>query len=372
MPVEHVYVHVPFCARRCAYCDFSIAVRRVVPVDDFLAGISRELELRFPATAPLPVESIYLGGGTPSRLGGEGITRLLHMLRGRWTPTPGAEITLEANPEDVTPDEVRSWVDAGVNRISLGAQSFDPAVLVWMHRVHDADAIGRAAKAIRDGGIGSWSLDLIYALPTEVSRDWQRDLELAIALEPDHLSAYGLTVEQGTALDRWRARGLAHDADESTYEREFLQADERLTAAGYEHYEVSNFARAGARAKHNSSYWRSVPYAGLVPSAHEFDGASRRWNRREYVAWQRTLAGGTDPIEGSEALTPSQSEIEKVYLGLRSDSGVEVDSRDVDLVNSWVGAGWAQLSAGVVKLRPLGWLRLDALAAALTDRRSRY
>jgi oxygen-independent coproporphyrinogen-3 oxidase len=367
-----VYVHVPFCARRCAYCDFSIAVRRVVPVDDFLTGISRELELRFPTASPHPVQSIYLGGGTPSRLGAEGIARLLELLRRRWEPAPGAEITLEANPEDVTPEEVRAWVAAGVNRISLGAQSFDPSVLAWMHRVHDADAIGKAALAIRDGGIGSWSLDLIYALPPEVSRDWQRDLESAIALEPDHLSAYGLTVEQGTALDRWRQRGLAHDADETTYEREFLQADERLTAAGYEHYEVSNFARTGARARHNSSYWRRVPYAGLGPSAHEFDGASRRWNRREYVTWQRTLAQGCDPIEGSELLTGTQAAIESVYLGLRSDSGVEVDSRDVDLVNSWVAAGWADVKANVVKLRPLGWLRLDALAAALTDRRSRY
>jgi oxygen-independent coproporphyrinogen III oxidase len=372
MKVEHVYIHVPFCARRCAYCDFSIAVRRVVPVDDFLQGISLELAQRFPAATPQPVRSIYLGGGTPSRLGGEGIARLLDLLRTRWQPAADAEITLEANPEDVTTNEVRAWAGAGVNRISLGAQSFDAAVLAWMHRVHDASAIGRAAESIREGGINSWSLDLIYALPPEVSRDWPRDLELAIALGPDHLSAYGLTVERGTALDRWRQRGLAHDADETTYEREFLQADERLAAGGYEHYEVSNFARSGRRALHNSSYWRRVPYVGLGPSAHEFDGASRRWNRREYVAWLRALTGGRDPVEGSEVLSQSQAEIERVYLGLRSDFGVEIDSRDVDLVNSWVAQGWAYTNADVVKLRPLGWLRLDALAAALTDRRSRY
>jgi oxygen-independent coproporphyrinogen III oxidase len=372
---RHVYLHVPFCARRCAYCDFSIAVRRVVPVADYVEGIARELALRFPSTGSLPrwdAETLYLGGGTPSRLGGEGVARLLGAVRERVTLLPGAELTLEANPEDVTPDALAAWRDAGVNRLSLGGQSFDEGVLRWMHRGHDAAAIVRAVEQARDAGFAHVSFDLIFALPPALGRDWTRDLERAIALAPSHLSLYGLTVEPGTPLGRWRDRGETAEAPEEQYEREFLEAHDRLTAAGFAHYEVSNFAGSGGPSRHNGAYWRGVAYAGLGPSAHEFDGAVRRWNVAPYAEWLRRLRAGADPAEGNETLTDANRTAEAVYLGLRTSDGLLlVGDAERSRVVRWVEAGWATLAGDRLTLTATGWLRLDALAADLTLVRSR-
>jgi len=189
----HVYVHVPFCARRCVYCDFAIAVRRHVPVDEYLQSVARELSVRFPEAKPWPVETLYFGGGTPSRLGGSGIAQLLDLLQTRLTILPNAEVTIEANPEDVTTEAVEAWRSAGVNRLSLGAQSFDDAVLRWMHRTHDANSIRNAVESARAAGIDDISLDLIFALPNEIDRCWENDVTSALALDPTHVSLYGLT-----------------------------------------------------------------------------------------------------------------------------------------------------------------------------------
>ena len=375
MHPRHVYLHVPFCARRCAYCDFSIAVRRVVPVADYVEGVARELAMRFGAAEPgrpWTADTLYLGGGTPSRLGGEGIARLLDAVRERIALQPGAELTLEANPEDVTPEALAAWRDAGVNRLSLGGQSFDENVLRWMHRGHDAAAIVRAVEQARDAGFAHVSFDLIFALPPALGRDWTRDLERAIALAPSHLSLYGLTVEPGTPLGRWRDRGETSEAPEDQYEREFLEAHERLTAAGFAHYEVSNFAGSGGPSRHNSAYWQGVPYAGLGPSAHEFDGAVRRWNVAPYAEWLRRLRAGADPAEGSETLSAANRTAEAVYLGLRTSDGLLlVGDAERSRVVRWVEAGWATLAGDRLTLTATGWLRLDALAADLTLVRSR-
>ena len=369
---RHVYVHVPFCARRCAYCDFAIAVRRQVPVEEYLGAVRKELALRFPAGEPWRAETLYLGGGTPSRLGGEGIARLLDLLRERITLEEGAEVTIEVNPEDASPDALRRWREAGVTRISLGSQSFDDGVLAWMHRTHTADQVAGAVAAARDAGLDDVSLDLIFALPAALGRDWAGDVARALALEPAHLSLYGLTVEPATPLGRWRDRGSVEEAPEEGYEREFLHAHEALTAAGLEHYEVSNFGRPGCHSRHNRSYWRGVPYAGLGPGAHEFDGARRRWNVGAYAGWVRALAEGRDPIEGEETLTTQNRLAEEVYLGLRTSDGLRLREEELATASAWERAGWGRVDGGVLRLTPLGWLRLDALAAALTDRRSRY
>ena len=369
--MPHLYIHVPFCARRCSYCDFAIAVRRSVPVDAFTGALQREIELRFPGAAGEPVDSIYLGGGTPSRLGAEGVARVLDMVRRRWPASPGAEITIEANPDDVTPAAVRSWQAAGVTRVSLGIQSFSDAVLSWMHRTHDAAGAVSAAALLRESGL-EWSLDLIFALPPEVSRSWSEDLVRAIDLNPHHISCYGLTVELRTPLVRWRDRGDVHEADEERYEEEFLEADRGLSAAGYEHYEVSNYARPGFRAIHNSAYWRRVPYVGLGPSAHSFDGQTRRWNAREYQHWLDRILDGQDPVEGAESVDDPGREIEEAYLGLRTSTGVVVTPENREAIGRWSDRGWARVVDGRGVLSPSGWLRLDSLVADLTDVRSRY
>ncbi len=371
---QHLYVHVPFCARRCSYCDFSIAVRREVPWRQFARSIAQECERRDVRSQAATLETLYFGGGTPSRLGGAGTEALLETLRAHVSWRADGEITLEANPEDVSPENVRAWKSAGINRISLGTQSFDNAVLTWMHRVHDADAARRAVDMIRSGGIDAISLDLIFATPEEIARDWDRDLGEVIALEPDHISMYGLTIEAHTPLGRWHARGDVTEAVESRYEREFLRGHERLAAAGFEHYEVSNYARAGKRAVHNSAYWRGVPYIGLGPSAHGFDGAVRRANTDAFAEWARQLDVGVDPIGDAEQLSSENRVAEAVYLGLRTIDGLAVESRDIAHVARWIDAGWVEVRPGATQSRlactPLGWLRLDALAADLTAFRS--
>lgn len=370
---RHLYIHVPFCARRCSYCDFSIAVRSVVPVDDYVVAVASELRQRFGAEPRWELDTLYLGGGTPSKLGGDGVARLLDVVRHRAWPAPYAEVTLEANPEDVTAESARAWRQAGVNRLSLGAQSFDERVLLWMHRTHDVAAIRRAVDAARAAGIADLSLDLIFALPDALERDWGRDLREAIALAPEHLSLYGLTVEPATPVARWRDRGTMHEAPESRYEREFLRAHEALGAAGFEHYEVSNYARPGHEARHNSAYWSGAPYGAVGPSAHAFDGETRRWNRSAYTAWMAAVEAGDDPIEGEEWLTSESRALEATYLGLRTARGLHLEAGEAAKLQAWLDAGWARIGVDeMLTLTPLGWLRLDALTQYLTDIRSRY
>ncbi len=364
---------MPFCARRCSYCDFSIAVRRIVPATEYVEALRRELALRFPRDGPWTVDTLYFGGGTPSRLGAAGVSAIMRLLRDRLTLADGAEVTLEANPEDITDETVRAWHDVGVNRLSIGAQSFDDRVLAWMHRTHDAAAIGRAVDVARRGGIDNLSIDLIFALPESVKRSWANDVERALALDPPHLSLYGLTIEPHTPLGRWQSRGQVTESPEERYELEFTEAHHALTSGGLEHYEVSNFGRPGFHARHNSAYWAAVPYAGLGPSAHEFNGTGRRWNTSAYVDWLRRLGSGHDPVAGSEELTRGNMTAEAVYLGLRTTKGLRLSGPEVARVQPWVEAGWAVLDAsGHMVLTPLGWLRLDAIAADLTLIRSRY
>lgn len=389
MQPRHLYVHVPFCARRCTYCDFAIAVRRVVPVDEYLVALDAELRLRWSDAGGWTLDTLYFGGGTPSRLGGAGIARAIESVRRVATLAPGAEVTIEANPEDVSPATAAAWREAGVNRVSLGVQSFDNPTLRWMHRVHDAERAERAVHELRDAGITNLSIDLIFALPDEVAtRSWERDLARAVALEPPHVSLYGLTVEPHTPLGKSLAVGGITEAGEDRYERDFLAAHEAMTAAGLEHYEVSNFGRPGLHSRHNAAYWRSVPYAGLGPGAHELrveDGRMvRRWNDDVYVRWERAIAAGRDPIAGEETLTAENRIAEEVYLGLRTSAGLVIRDEERERVNAWVDAGWGTLGSEtrveprgamesdlVFRPSPLGWLRLDALAADLTAFRSR-
>lgn len=376
-PWPHIYVHVPFCGRRCSYCDFAIAVRKDVPASEFNDAIMAELVTRQIQPSSVPVKSIYLGGGTPSKLGGPGVARLLSMLATRLgvekfsTFPDDIEVTLEANPEDVTPEAAAAWVAAGVNRVSLGVQSFDPGVLQWMHREHSGADAQRAVETLKAAGVSELSIDLIFALPESLGRNWTRDLEEAIKLDTDHISLYGLTVEPQTPLGRWTARGEVIEAPEERYEEEFLEAHERLTAAGFEHYEVSNYGRPGHRARHNSAYWRGVPYLGLGPSAHGFAGSQRRWNIAAYAEWLEATQAGVDPVGGSEELGPEQRSAEAVYLGLRTIDGLSIHQNERMTVTPWLERGWARIdAAGTLRLTPSGWLRLDSLAAVLTSLRS--
>ena len=336
-------------------------------MDEYLGALGREIEVRFAGGERWEAETLYLGGGTPSLLGAEGVRSLLEMLRERVDLAGGGEVTVEANPDDVTIAAVEVWRKAGVNRLSIGGQSFDPGALAWMHRTHSAGQIGAAVKAAREGGIEDVSLDLIFALPESLGRDWRADLEQALELRPTHVSLYGLTVEPATPLGRWRERGEIAEAPEERYEEEFLTAHELLEAAGFEHYEVSNYALPGRRARHNSSYWRRVPYAGLGPAAHSFDGERRRWNIAAYAAWERSLREKRDPLGGEEVLGREDADAERVYLGLRTGEGLVLEPDLARHVQPWEAAGWATSDGSRVRLTATGWLRLDALASSLTS-----
>ncbi|MEO7218100.1 MAG: radical SAM family heme chaperone HemW [Gemmatimonadaceae bacterium] len=362
--VNHLYIHVPFCARRCSYCDFSISVRENTPVASYVESL--ELELARLDTSAWALDTVYLGGGTPSRLG-TAVADVLRLVRRRAAAiAPDAEITIEANPDDVTPENAEAWATAGVNRISLGAQSFNPNVLEWMHRTHSADQIHAAYGILRSAGFANISLDLIFALPQFLERDWEADLDRALELAPEHVSLYGLTVEAHTPLARWRDRGEVSEATEEKYEADFMLAHSRLELAGYEHYEVSNFARPGRRSRHNSSYWTGVPYAALGPSAHSFDGAHRSWNVAAYADWERRLRSGESVVAETETLTVENRESERVYLGLRTIDGLRANDAEILVARPWLEAGWAEVRNRTIVLTSTGFLRLDSLAASLT------
>jgi len=393
---RHVYVHVPFCVRRCTYCDFSIAVRRRIPAQEYLAAVLREVAL-IRAADPAPaagslrelgsgneappsvvepeagLQTLYFGGGTPSLLPVDALAALLTSLREAFherSSRDDLEVTLEANPEDVTGESARAWAVAGVNRVSLGAQSFDDAVLKWMHRSHDGARIGEAVDALRHAGIHNISLDLIFGLPAELSRDWRRDLERAVALDPTHLSLYGLAVEERTPLARWISRGAVRAAGDERYAEEYLLAHARLATCGYRFYEVSNAAREGFRSRHNSAYWSGRAYLGLGPAAHSYDGRARRWNLAAWEAYRRAVSEDRRPAEAEETLTDEQRHLERLYLGLRTDAGVPLAALCRPLPPSaarCVARGWVHVTKERLVCTPEGWLRLDGIVRDLTD-----
>src|SRR6266480_4639707 len=379
--MPHLYLHVPFCQRRCSYCDFSIAVRKRIPAREYVDAVLQELKLlgttdpgcKPGETEAVGLDTLYLGGGTPSLLPPEAISALLTSLRDAFHVTSSrddVEVTLEANPEDVTSENARRWQNAGVNRVSLGAQSFNDGVLKWMHRSHDSARIGAAVRSLRAAGVDDISLDLIFALPAELERDWVRDLDLACSLRPAHLSLYGLTVEERTPLARWISRGAAAMPDDERYAEEYLLAHMRLAACGYRFYEVSNACRDGLRSRHNSASWSGRAYLGLGPAAHSFDGRVRRWNLPAWEAYRRAVAARRPVGEAEEVLTDEQRELESLYLAFRTDAGMPLAALcrpPPPAAARWVERGWAEIRDQRLVCTPEGWLRLDALVSDLTD-----
>jgi oxygen-independent coproporphyrinogen-3 oxidase len=366
----HVYVHVPFCARRCSYCDFAIAVRKASPDADYLDALRVEWRLRRGVAAwdvwPT-ISTLYFGGGTPSRLEGETIARLIQMITADRPLAPDAEVTLEANPDDVTPDRANAWREAGVNRISLGVQSHEPAVLEWMHRTHTAQQVPFAVSILRNAGFDNISMDLIFGVPVSLRRDWLRDFDLTLELEPTHISLYGLTVEPHTPLAHWTSRGEAAAIGDDRYATEFLEAHDLLVNQGFDHYEVSNAAKPGYRSRHNSAYWRGADYIGLGPSAHSLLHGVRSWNVREWAEYARLAARGEPLTAGDEALDGDARRLERLYLGLRTTEGLAEWEVPEGARANWIRTGWAALGDGQIRLTAEGWLRLDALVSAISD-----
>ena len=369
--IRHLYVHVPFCLRRCSYCDFAVQAVNEAPTDAWLKAIAREIDAAIAVTPDIRgsvLDTIYIGGGTPSLVGGAGIDGLRAVLERSFTWSDDVEWTAEANPETLTVDVARAWRARGVNRLSLGAQTFNEDALRWMGRMHGVDGPARAVAAARAAGFDNISVDLIFGLPARFERDWRADLERALDLQPEHISLYGLTAEKGTPLGRWVTEGREALADEEQYVAEYLLAVELLTAAGFEHYEVSNFARPGRASRHNQAYWREVPYLGLGPGAHSFLPPVRRWNVRDWNEYATRLNEGRAPWDGEEIVEKDTAGLEHAWLGLRTDAGLACEylsQAQKQKLAQWQEAGLANVADGVVRLTAQGWLLLDRLVVEL-------
>jgi len=317
-----LYVHVPFCRSKCRYCDF-FSITRTGAMAAWLPALLREMALVQPQDWPQPFDTLYLGGGTPSLLPGEVLAAVFTHLRRHFVLTPDAEITLEANPDDVTPAKLRLWRQLGVNRLSLGVQSLHDAELRWLGRRHDAAQARRALELARQAGFVNLSVDLMYALPGQSEAGWLATLQAVLAYEPEHLSCYQLTATEHTPLGAEVARGAVTLPGEEEQRQFFLTTSELLDSRGYLHYEISNFARGRQYfSRHNSTYWQHSPYLGLGPAAHSFDGRRRWRNCRGVEAYCRRLQAGQAPVAGIEVLSDAQLRLEALALGLRTRRGV--------------------------------------------------
>lgn len=287
------------------------------------AAIVKEIELRRDYLTDRTIQSIYFGGGTPSLAGTELLAAILHEIRRHYHVSEQAEITLEVNPDDVSA-QTSEWRSLGFNRLSLGIQSFDNRVLTLLHRVHDAARALAAFQLARNSGFDNISIDLIYGIPGLSLDEWISALRQAIALKPEHISAYALTIEDRTVFGNWQKQGKLVAADEALVADQFLQLSDQLQAAGYEHYEISNFSLPGRHARHNSGYWRQMNYLGVGPSAHSFDGKSRQYNVRNNQAYLKSLAENRIPAE-REILTRANKINEYILTGLRTQWGCDLD-----------------------------------------------
>ena len=272
-----IYIHIPFCKRRCIYCDF-FSTTQSEKKSTYIHALCQELDMRKDYLEGEDIETIYLGGGTPSQLTQKELEEIFSSLYNIYKVKEDAEITLEANPDDLTPEYIHMLRTLPINRISMGIQTFQEETLKLLHRRHTAQQAIEAVQHCREAGFLNISIDLMYGLPGETLETWKEDLQQAIALHPEHISAYHLIYEEGTALWKLREQNQVEEADEDLSVTLFKTLIEELTHAGYEHYEISNFCLPGLHSRHNSSYWTGKKYLGCGPSAHSFNGTSRQWN----------------------------------------------------------------------------------------------
>src|SRR5262245_33853229 len=312
------YVHVPFCAHHCGYCDFAVAAGQDHLIDLYVESLGEELAR---LGEPVTVDTIFIGGGTPTYPSASQLERLLATIN-RWLPLgPGGEISVESTPESVSTDNVAVLADHGVTRMSLGVQSFRPVMLSALDRVHSADQVAPALERIRQR-IQNVSLDLIFGVPGQTVANWDDDLEAALALKPDHISTYGLTYEKGTPLWKQRERGQVEAVSEDVELAMYLQAMDRLSAAGFQQYEVSNFARPGRRCRHNETYWANEAYFGFGVGAARYVLRKRELNRRGTEDYIRRVLAGESPVLQSEELPPEESARETAAVQLRRCEGI--------------------------------------------------
>ena len=381
-----LYLHVPFCSAICPYCDFAVARGREADRERFVEALVEEIEIlgcgeREGCTGEAEgfgterFDTVYFGGGTPSALSVEQLGAIRRRLDATFAIVPEAEWTIEVNPEDASPELLAGWRELGFDRVSLGLQALDDRALRYLGRRHDAAEARASVERARAAGFRSVSVDLIYSLPGFDAGWWLRTLEEAAALGPDHLSCYELTIHDGTPFGRRRDAGRLRETGEDERAASFVATHRRLAELGYEGYEVSNFARRdGDRSRHNRKYWRHVPYQGLGPSAHSFDGRRRWWNVAQWKRWRDVIEGGASPVAEVERLTDRQLILEAVMMGLRQRSGVDCAALESHFgidpaagnaaqIEAWEKAGWLRVIGRRLAPTLEGMARADRLAA---------
>ncbi|UFU04942.1 radical SAM family heme chaperone HemW [Ruania halotolerans] len=373
-----IYLHVPFCRVRCGYCDFntytSDELGEGASRSDYAATAITEIELAAQALtgAGLPqreVRTVFVGGGTPTLLAPGELASMLEAVERTWGVAPDAEVTTEANPDSVDARDLAALAEAGFTRVSFGMQSVVPEVLATLDRTHDPERVPQVVRWARAAGL-SVSLDLIYGAPGETLAQWQRSIDAVVALEPDHVSAYALVVEQGTKMAAQVRRGELPMPDPDDEADKYELAAALLARAGYDWYEISNFARTPSdRCRHNIAYWRSADWWGIGPGAHSHVGGHRWWNVKHPRPYAAQLAGGRLPVAGSETLSRDDREVERILLGVRLADGLEVGRELLARLPDLVADGLidAQAAAGgraVLTLR--GRLLADTVVRRLT------
>lgn len=368
-----IYLHIPFCKQACHYCDFhfSTLLQHRVPMVDALV---RELELRADYLPERKISSIYLGGGTPSLLTEAELERLFDAIYRLFAVAEGAEITLEANPDDLSLYYLNMLAESKVNRLSIGIQSFREEDLRLMNRAHSADEARRCLRMAREAGFELLTADLIYGLPGLTDADWVANLDQLLAMDLPHFSAYGLTVEPKTALHQMVRTGKVQVATDADQQRQFDLLMDMAAARGYVHYEISNFAKPGKEAQHNSSYWHGAPYLGIGPSAHSFNGHSRQWNVANNARYLAAIEKG-EILAEIEQLSPYDRFNERILTSLRTSAGLSLHQLETDFGAAWlqhlhaalgdIDADWYQLHADRLVLTRAGRHFADRIASEL-------
>ncbi|HEU4833241.1 MAG TPA: radical SAM family heme chaperone HemW [Pyrinomonadaceae bacterium] len=374
MTAAGLYVHIPFCSSRCSYCDFATGLYQTELAERYVRGLINEIESS--RYAGENVDTIYFGGGTPSLLAPAQLESVLAALYDTFKIAADSEITLEINPGSATPEKLRAFRCLGVNRASFGAQTFDDAELAKLGRSHNsADAL-RTFADLRDAGFANVSFDLIAGLPGQTLAGWQRNIQQALDLAPEHLSFYLLEIHSGTPLAEHIRRGIQPQPDEDLAGVMYEWMLEQAAAAGYEHYEISNLCRPGFHSRHNVKYWTAAPYYGFGCSAHSYDGDMRRWsNHRDVLKYVEMVESGASPVVEEQQLSATDVRAEAVFLGMRMMQGVDlrryresfgVDLRDqhADDLERFCKAGLVELDGDLIRLTRTGALLSNEVFAA--------
>lgn len=369
-----IYLHIPFCKQACYYCDFHFSTNQELR-PQFVAALVREIELQRDYLENDTVRTIYFGGGTPSLLTPAELERILDALRANFRVLPDAEITLEANPDDLSKARLGQLRGAGVNRLSIGIQSFQADTLRFFNRAHSAAEAQDCVERARHAGFSNLSIDLIYGIPGKQTSDWRGDIQKALALAPEHLSAYALTIEEKTVFGRWHKKQQLHPAAEDLVAEQFEFLMDELERRGYTHYEISNFCKPGFLSQHNTAYWQGVSYLGLGPSAHSFRGETRQYNVANNALYIKSLAQDKVPFT-PEVLAPHERVNEWIYTGLRTQWGVDcakiksslgfdVQRQRSALLERFSQGGWVMVNNEAITLTRKGKLVADQIARDL-------